>query len=216
MRKILGLAVSAALALASLGAVQVTRQYCDKNAERAVSNAVQVAENYIPTIARPIIGNVVTNYLLEEGRVITNVTYEVHNIIETNSTHYIWSTNYITTVVSNTEIRLSNFPYNSFNESTITVSNSTAANVSIPSSSSILNVDIDGFDGAMFSSFLFVDSLADEWTMNVNHDTNELYVAHLDSDINTFGSLGSGKYIFTFMTPMTNVLLVTVNKLILY
>ena len=100
MRKILGLVASVSLALASLGAIQVTKQYCDRNAERAVSNAVQVAENYIPTIARPIVGNVVTNYLLEEGRVITNVTYEVHNIIETNSTHYIWSTNQSTFVTS--------------------------------------------------------------------------------------------------------------------
>lgn len=100
MKKILGLVASVSLALASLGAVQATKQYCDKNAERAVSNAVQVAENYIPTIARPIVGNVVTNYLLEEGRVITNVTYEVHNIIETNSTHYIWSTNQSTFVTS--------------------------------------------------------------------------------------------------------------------
>ena len=216
MKKTLGLVVSAALALASFGAVQVTKQYCNKNAERAVSNAVQVAENYIPTIARPIVGNVVTNYLLEEGRVITNVIYEIHNIIETNYTHYIWSTNYITTVITNIEVKLSNFPYNSFNESTITVSNSTASNVSIPSSSSILNVDIDDCDGAMFSSFLFVDSLSSAWTMNINHDTNKLHVAHLDSDINMFGTLGGGKYIFTFTTPVTNVLLVTGNKIILY
>lgn len=216
MKKLAAIILGLGLAFCSSAAVQVTKQYCDANAERAVTNALQAAREYVPTVAIPIIGNVVTNFLLEEGRVITNVTYDIHYIIETNSTHYIWSTNYTTTVVSNIEIRLSNFPYNSFNESTITVSNSTAANVSIPSSSSILNVDVDGFDGAMFSSFLFVDSLANAWTMNVNHDTNELYVAHLDSDINTFGSLGSGKYIFTFTTPMTNVLLVTVNKLILY
>lgn len=93
MKKILGLVFSAAIALASFGAVQVTKQYCDANAERAVTNSLQAAREYIPTVANPIIGNVVTNYLLEEGRVITNVTREVHYVIETNSTHYIWSTN---------------------------------------------------------------------------------------------------------------------------
>lgn len=81
-------------------AIQVTKDYCDRNAERAVTNSLQAAREYIPTVATPIIGNVVTNFLLEEGRVITNVTREVHYIIETNTVHNSWNTNYTTFVVS--------------------------------------------------------------------------------------------------------------------
>ena len=168
MKKFLAI-VCAVLVGNAFSGVQVTRQYCDHNAEKAVSNSVRI----------------------------------VNEIIGTH-------------IYTNTEVRLSNFPYKSIAGTEVSISNSTASNVSVPSSSSVLNIDLDGFDGAMFSSFLFVDSLANAWTMNIIHDTNELYVAHLDSDIGTFGSLGSGKYIFTFTTPMTNILLVTVNKLILY
>lgn len=168
MKKFLAI-VCTVLAVNAFSGVQVTKQYCDHNAERAVSNSVRIVNE--------IIGE-----------------------------H----------IYTNTEIHLSNFPYKSIAGTTVSISNSTASNVSVQSPSSILNINLDGFDGAMFSSFLLVDSSANAWTMNINHDTNELHVAHLDSDIGTFGSLGSGKYIFTFTTPVTNVLLVTVNKLILY
>lgn len=94
MKKLAAIILGFGLAFCSSAAVQVTKQYCDANAERAVTNSLQAAREYIPTVAIPIIGNVVTNFLLEEGRVITNVTYDIHHIIETNSTHYIWSTNY--------------------------------------------------------------------------------------------------------------------------
>ena len=98
MKKLAAIILGLGLAFCSSAAVQVTKQYCDANAERAVTNSLQAAREYIPTVAIPIIGNVVTNYLLEEGRVITNVTYDIRYIIETNSTHYIWSTNYTTMV----------------------------------------------------------------------------------------------------------------------
>ena len=100
MKKLAAIIFGLGLAFFSSAAVQVTRQYCDANAERAVTNALQAAREYVPTVAIPIIGNVVTNYLLEEGRVITNITHDIHYIIETNTVHNIWSTNQSTFVTS--------------------------------------------------------------------------------------------------------------------
>lgn len=100
MKKLAAVILGLGFALYLSAAVQVTKEYCDRNAERAVTNSLQAAREYVPTVAIPIIGNVVTNYLLEEGRVITNVTREVHYIIETNTVNNSWSTNYSTLVVS--------------------------------------------------------------------------------------------------------------------
>lgn len=100
MKKLAAVILGLGFALYLSAAVQVTKEYCDRNAERAVTNSLQAVREYVPTVATPIIGNVVTNFLLEEGRVITNVTREVHYIIETNTVHNSWSTNYSTLVVS--------------------------------------------------------------------------------------------------------------------
>ncbi len=79
--------------LVSFGAVQATRQYCDNNREKAVSNAVSQLE--------VIAGPTIESYMKEHGipSVVTNTTHE-EKVIQTKVID-TYHTNYVDNVISN-------------------------------------------------------------------------------------------------------------------
>ena len=79
--------------LVSLGAVQATRQYCDNNREKAVSNAVSQLE--------VIAGPTIESYMKKHGMpsVVTNTTHE-EKVIQTKVID-TYHTNYVDNVISN-------------------------------------------------------------------------------------------------------------------